>query len=85
MFRYIAYIQEEVHRFAVEYHRDLRAKKIKKSILDDIPGIGEKRKKALLTEMGSIESIASAEIDVLQKIPGMNRAAAEMVKKHLNN
>ena len=85
LFRYIAYIQEEVHRFAVEYHRDLRAKKIKKSILDDIPGIGEKRKKALLTEMGSIESIASAEIDVLQKIPGMNRAAAEMVKKHLNN
>lgn len=85
LFRYIAEIQEEVHRFAIEYHRSLRAKKYNKSVLDDIPGIGEKRKKALLSELGSIEAIASADIDVLKKIPGINRLAAEKVKKHLNN
>jgi excinuclease UvrABC nuclease subunit len=85
LLRYISTIQEEVHRFAIEYHRGLRAKKLKKSVLDSIPGIGEKRKAALLKELGSIEAISAADVEVLAGIPGMNRAAAESVKKHLNN
>lgn len=85
LLRYISTIQEEVHRFAVEYHRGLRAKKLKKSLLDNIPGIGEKRKAALLKELGSIEAIAAADVEILAGIPGMNRVAAESVKKHLNN
>jgi len=85
LLRYISTIQEEVHRFAIEYHRGLRAQKLKKSVLDDIPGIGEKRKTALLKELGSIEAIAAADLEVLAGIPGMNRVAAESVKKHLNN
>ncbi|MFA7660360.1 MAG: helix-hairpin-helix domain-containing protein, partial [Anaerovoracaceae bacterium] len=84
LMRYISTIQEEVHRFAIEYHRGLRAKKLKKSVLDDVPGIGDKRKTALLRELGSIEAISAAEIETLEKIPGMNRKAAENVKKHLN-
>ena len=84
LLRYISTIQEEVHRFAIEYHRGLRAKKLKKSVLDDVPGIGDKRKTALLRELGSIEAIGAAQIETLEKIPGMNRKAAENVKKHLN-
>ena len=85
LLRYISTIQEEVHRFAIEYHRGLRSKKLKKSALDDVPGIGEKRKAALLKELGSIEAIAAADVLILEKIPGMNRKAAESVKKHLNS
>lgn len=82
---YISMIQEEVHRFAIEYHRGLRAKRLKKSVLDDIPGIGERRKTALLKELGSIEAISAADIETLKRVPGMNSAAAESIKKHLNN
>ena len=84
-YRYISSIQDEVHRFAIEYHQSLRIKGLKKSVLDEIPGIGEKRKGALLSQLGSIQAIADADIDVLQEIPGMNRSLAEKVKKHLNN
>ncbi len=82
LLRYISTIQEEVHRFAIEYHRGLRAKRLKKSALDDIPGVGEKRKAALLKELGSIKAISSSDIDTLAKIPGMNRAAAESIRRH---
>lgn len=85
LLKYIGVIQEEVHRFAIEYHRGLRAKKMKKSVLDEIPGIGESRKKALLETFGSIEGIAKAGPDALQNLPGMNRVVAQKVIKHLNN
>ncbi len=85
LYHYIGRIQEEVHRFAIEYHRGLRTKKLQKSALDEIPGIGDKRKQALFANFGSIEAIAKADIDVLRGLPGMNLAAAEAVKKHLNN
>ncbi len=84
LLRHISAVQEEVHRFAIDYHRGLRSKKMSKSALDDVPGIGEKRKSALLKELGSIEAIAKCDTDTLAKIPGMNRAAAENIKKHLN-
>jgi len=85
LYRYISRIQEEVHRFSVEYHRGQRAKKLKQSVLDDIPGIGEKRKQILLKNFESIEAMAGAGIEELKALPGMNLAAAEAVKNHLNN
>ena len=85
LYRFVGMVQEEVHRFAIEYHRSLRAKKLQKSALDEIPGIGEKRKQALFHCFKSIEGMAEAEIEAIAGVPGMNRPAAEAVKKHLNN
>jgi excinuclease ABC subunit C len=84
LFKYIATVQEEVHRFAVGYHRDLRNKTVQKSMLDDIPGIGEKRRNALLTQFGSIEKILSATVTELCSVPGMNKSVAEKIK-HLKS
>ncbi len=85
LFKYIASIQEEVHRFAIDYHRGLRSKKLQKSILDEIEGVGEKRKMALLSAFGSIDAIRQASIEELGKISGMNRSVAEKIHQHLNN
>lgn len=82
---YIGEIQEEVHRFAVEYHRGLRTHGLKKSELDKIPGIGEKRKAALLREFKSIGSIRNATVDELRKVDGMSLQAAVNVYNHFNN
>ena len=82
LFHYIAAIQEEVHRFAIEYHRGLRTKKLQRSRLDEIEGVGEKRRNALLSHFGSIDEIAGAGVEELLEVPGMNRKAAEMVKRH---
>ncbi|WP_324822823.1 excinuclease ABC subunit UvrC [Sinanaerobacter sp. ZZT-01] len=85
LFKYIASIQEEVHRFAIDYHRGLRSKKLRKSILDEIDGVGEKRKMALLSAFGSIDAIRQASTEELSKISGMNRSVAEKIHQHLNN
>lgn len=78
-FKLITRIQDEVHRFAIEYHRKLRAKAQIKSVLDDIPGIGPVRRKALLAHFGSIEGIMSASLEELAAADGMNKNAAESV------
>lgn len=78
-FRFITRIQDEAHRFAISYHRSLRSKKMFKSDLDNIKGIGEVRKKALLKSLGSIEGIKAASIEKLSKVDGMNIAVAEEV------
>ena len=78
-FRLITRIQDEAHRFAIEYHRSLRGKSQVKSILDDIPGIGNTRRKALMRHFKSLESIRDAQVEELLEAPGMNRAAAESV------
>ena len=84
LFSYIGRMQEEVHRFAIEYHRKVRSKHQTGSILDEIPGIGPKRRNALLEHFKSVEAIreiARSE-DGQQKladVPGMNAAAAEAV------
>ncbi len=75
----ITRIQDEAHRFAIEYHRSLRGKSQVKSILDDIPGIGNTRRKALMRHFKSLESIRDAQVEELLEAPGMNRAAAESV------
>ena len=78
-FHLMTRIQDEVHRFAIEYHRSLRSKVQVKSILDDIPGIGEKRRRALMKRFGSIEAVRSADIEELAQTETMNLGAARKV------
>lgn len=84
-FRLITRIQDEAHRFAIEYHRSLRSKSQVHSILDDIPGIGDTRRKALMKHLKSIEAVQAADVEELAQIPGMNRAAAENVFRFFHN
>ena len=72
-------VRDESHRFAITYHRKLRSKNISASSLDDIAGIGKKRKIVLLKELGSIENIKKASVEDLAKIKGMNQKTAENV------
>ncbi len=79
LFKLITRIQDETHRFAIEYHRALRNKTQVKSILDDISGIGPTRRRALMKYFQSIEAVQAAEIEEIMKVPAMNRQAAEQV------
>jgi len=72
-------VRDESHRFAITYHRKLRSKNIQASSLDDIAGVGKKRKVALLKEFGTLENIKNASIEDLAKIKGMNQKTAENV------
>ncbi|MEY8417156.1 excinuclease ABC subunit UvrC [Tissierella praeacuta] len=83
-FRLIYRIQEEAHRFAISYHRSLRTKKMFKSELDDIKGIGEKRKIELLKHFQSINNIKNATIEELSEVKGMNKLVAEELYNHFN-
>lgn len=83
-FDLITRIQDEAHRFAIEYHKLLRGKQQVKSVLDDIPGIGPTRRKALLQSMKTIEAIRNASVEELMKIPGMNQPAAQAVYLHFH-
>jgi excinuclease ABC subunit C len=85
LYRLIGVIQEEVHRFAIEYHRGLRGKKASGSELDGIPGIGEKRRNALLVKFGSIAAISGASPEQLAETPGMNLSAAQNVSEYFKN
>jgi excinuclease ABC subunit C len=78
-FKLIAKIQEEVHRFAISYHKTLRDKSMVQSVLDEIPGIGKKRKKELLKHFGSIEKIRKASVKELKEVDGMNTKSAKSV------
>lgn len=80
LYRYVTSIQDEVHRFAIDYHHGLRNKTMQRSVLDDIPGIGQQRKKALLAAFGSVDSIRKASVDELAEVDGMNRKSAEEVR-----
>lgn len=79
LYRFLYEIQEEAHRFAVQYHRKLRDTQMTKTVLDDIPGIGEKRKKALLRHFKTIPAIQEASEEELNQVPGMNKKAADSV------
>ncbi len=78
-FRLITRIQDEAHRFAIEFHRSLRSKGQVHSILDDIEGIGKTRRKALMHHFESIEDIKNADVDKLMEVPSMNSASAKAV------
>ena len=84
-FRLVTRIQDEAHRFAIEYHRSLRSKTQVKSILDDIPGIGATRRKALMRYFGDIQKIREATVEELKQVPSMNEAAAESVFHFFKN
>ncbi len=78
-FQLVTRIQDEAHRFAIEYHRSLRGKEQVHSVLDDIPGIGSVRRKALMRKFQSLDEIRQAEVGELAKIPSMNERAAKAV------
>lgn len=80
-FMLVTRIQDEAHRFAIEYHKQLRGKGQVHSILDDIPGIGPARRKALMREFSGLDEIRAATAEELAKIPEMNEKAAESVYK----
>ncbi len=75
-FKLITRIQDEAHRFAIEYHRSLRGKSQVKSVLDDIPGVGPARRKALMRHFASLEEIRKADVETLCRIPEINRRSA---------
>ena len=83
LYTFVSTLQNEVHRFAISYHKSLRGKTMVKSRLDGIKGIGPKRKKVLMEKYGSIEKIKNADVEELSSLPGMNTNAALSVKEEL--
>lgn len=84
-FKLITRIQDEAHRFAIEYHRSLRGKAQVKSVLDEIPGIGPKRRKALMRHYKSIEEIKAASVEELSGLPEITKTAAEDIYAFFRN
>ena len=76
-------IRDEAHRFALGYHRRVRRSEAMASALDNIPGVGPKRKRALLRKFGSVKAIREADIDEIAAVVGMTRSLAQRVKEHL--
>src|SRR5262245_14008092 len=76
-------IRDEAHRFALTYHRKVRGRRSVRSQLDDLPGVGPKRKAALLRRFGSVKAIREATLEELVATPGVDRATATLVKEHL--
>ena len=83
LFLLITRMQDEAHRFAITYHRSLRGKRNLASVLDDIPGVGEKRKKNLLKHFGSFAKIREASIEELLEVEGINHTVAEEIYSYL--
>ena len=81
---FVTRMQDEVHRVAIEYNRKLREKEATKSKLDDILGIGAKKKQELLKTFGSIEEIKKANIEEITKIKGINPDLARKIKENLD-
>lgn len=77
-------IRDEAHRFAIGYHRKLRGKTITHSILDNIPGIGEKRKLILLKHFGSIENLKKSSEDEIVKVSGIGKKIAKIIYETLH-
>ena len=78
-FKLITRIQDEAHRFAIEFHRSLRGKEQVHSVLDDIPGIGAVRRKALMKRFLSLDAIRQADVKTLAALPSMTERAARQV------
>ena len=76
-------MRDEAHRFAITYHRNLRSKKSVRSAMDDVRGIGPRRKKALLRRFGSVQAVRDATLEEIAAVPGMTRRLAERVKLDL--
>ncbi|MEX2032231.1 MAG: helix-hairpin-helix domain-containing protein, partial [Dehalococcoidia bacterium] len=76
-------VRDEAHRFAITYHRNLRGKAATQSVLDGIPGIGPKRKRALLRKFGSLKQVREASVDEIASTVGFTRRLAETVKRSI--
>ncbi len=74
-------IRDEAHRFAVTYHRALRAKRSVRSVLDEVPGVGPQRKRELLRHFGSVKGIREAPVDEIDGLPGISRTLAERIRE----
>ncbi|MDR3092049.1 MAG: excinuclease ABC subunit UvrC [Clostridiales bacterium] len=81
-FKLITRIQDETHRFALEYHKKLRSGTMLRSVLDEIPGVGETRRRRLLQAFGSLGGIKAASFDQLRAVPGMNASAAKSIRDY---
>ncbi len=80
---FIRSVRDEVHRFAIRYHRKLRSKGVASSVLDGVPGIGAAKRKALLEKFGGLEGVARAGIEELKEVPGVTEAIARGIKDAL--
>ena len=78
-------IRDEAHRFAITYHRNIRTSKQTRTTLDEIPGVGPKKRDALLSAFGSSDEVAKADIDLLQTVPGINRTLATQIHKYFED
>ncbi len=83
-FKLITRVQDEAHRFAIEYHRSLRSKNQVQSVLDQIPGVGEARRKALMRRYSSLSEIKEASAEDIAKTPGIPASVAEEIRNYLN-
>ena len=81
--RFLQRVRDEAHRFALSSHRKRRHKATLRSILDEIPGVGPKRKQTLLKHFGSLENITRASVEEIAALPGFNRKVAQNIKNHL--
>jgi excinuclease ABC subunit C len=84
-FKLITRIQDEAHRFAIEYHRSLRSKTQVKSVLDDIPGVGPTRRKALMRHFKSLEELKEASVEEIGQIPEINERTAEEIYRFFHD
>ena len=83
-FKLITRVQDEAHRFAITYHRSLRDKRTLHSILDDIPNVGEKRRRALLMKFGSVDNIKKATIEELLDTQSIDKKSAQSIYNYFN-
>jgi excinuclease ABC subunit C len=83
--RYLQVLRDEVHNFAIRSHRNKRSKALRASHLDSLPGVGSKRKKALLHYFGSYEQIENATAEELSKIEGISKSIAKNIYEALHN
>jgi excinuclease ABC subunit C len=72
-------VRDEAHRFAITYHRQKRSRSMTESALDGIPGLGQARRKALITHFGSLKRLRAATVDDVLEVPGIGRRTAEAV------
>ena len=84
LYKYMGTVQEEVHRFAIDYHRGLRGKRMLTSVLDEIEGIGPAKRGALLDHFGSVERIKQASVEELREVKGITEKLAEKIREYFH-
>ena len=84
LFKYAGTIQEEVHRFAIDYHRSLRNKNAIRSVLDNICGVGPTRRNALLNHFDSVDKIKAASLAQLMEVPGITETIAKNIQQYFS-